>query len=483
MGLLLTMASPLVQAQSTGADVHQPGGTTASPSTMPGPGKGRAAKVAAAPVAYHCTSQILLNTYGDTRLAVPFTATDTDGNTIVNYFVSVLPPAASGVLRLAGAPIVANAPIPAANAGDLTFDPAPGFFGTAVFQYYARSSGNSNAANTTSANVTYGIPVAKAFCGSGVGQANQLSYFARAEGEDWKINRSVVVDGVTITANSASAPYTSSPNTSDLLYVSDQASMPGKGLVWSADYTTLAGVVTTTTFTFSRPLTNFTLSVGDIDNGAGYIDVLELQGYNASNTLVTIPTTNVTTGSTNTFANNRFTGTASSGPSANTNVLATFPAPITRLVMVYRNTATTQADPASQMIVIPSMAWCAQSDVQATLTGPGRAQAGSQVLYTVTTTNNGSDVVGSLTPTLQVPTGLSGVVVSNGGTYSTTTGLVTFPASSNVAVGASVVNTFSFTMPSGVAVTGTATYSSTVDDSFPGNNSATLTTTQNRTPV
>ncbi|GAA3990597.1 T9SS type A sorting domain-containing protein [Hymenobacter antarcticus] len=477
VGLLLTGRQ--VHAQS-GADVLTSPArqrAAAKPGVPPTPGTGANRGVLAAPVAYARTSQILLNTYADTQLAVPLLATDADpGDVITSYTVTTLPPATAGVLKINGTTVVTTKTvIAAADAGNLTFDPAAGYFGTAVFQYRAKDN-----TNTLSAIVTYGIPVSKATCGTGEGQANLLNYYARTEGEDWKVSRTVVVGGVTITSSPTGAPYTSSPATTDILFVSDQPSMPGKGLVWAEDYTSTAATTSSVTFTFSRPLANFSLSMGDIDNGTGYIDQVMLQGYDASNNLVTIPAANVSTGTTNSYAANVFTGTANSPANANANVLASFPAAISRLVMTYRNTATTQADPASQLIVFPSMAWCAQADVQTTLTGPGRAQAASTVTLTATTQNVSGDAVNTIQPTVQLPTGLSGVT---GGTYVSSTGVLTLPAISNLAAGASVAQAITYTMPATVAVTATSSFSSTADDPVAGNNTSTLTTVQNRTPV
>jgi hypothetical protein len=227
-----------------------------------------AQRVQAVPVAYPRTSQIMLNSYADTQLGVPLSATDADANgSIVSYRVTTLPPASAGILRLAGATVTTGTVISAANAGNLPFDPAAGYFGTAVFSYTARDNSGD-----VSAPATYGIPVAKATCGADVGQANILAFFSQPVGEDWKSTRTVTVGGVTITANPTGTPYTSSPATTDVLFVSDQPALPGKGLVWAEDYTGLAGVVSSSTFTFSRPLANLTLSVGDIDTGTGYMN-------------------------------------------------------------------------------------------------------------------------------------------------------------------------------------------------------------------
>jgi uncharacterized repeat protein (TIGR01451 family) len=467
---LLCLGGVGAHGQALGTDTYVPGGRPGIVTTLAPTKTGSAAKVLAAPTVYARTSQILLNSYGDTQLAVPLAA----NATVDSYSVSVLPPAASGVLKLNGTAITTATLITPANAGNLTFDPAAGYFGTAVFQYTAKVGSQASAA------VTYGIPVTKAACGGGMGQANNLAYYARTEGEDWKVTRSVTVGGVTVTANPTGTPYASAPSTTDILFVSDQASQPGKGLVWAEDYTSTAAVTASMTFTFSRPLANFTLSAGDIDNGVGYTDQLTLQGYDASNNLVAIPAGNVATGFTNSYSNNVFTGTANSPANAATNVLVTFPTAIVRLVLTYRNTATTQADPTSQLIVFPSMAWCAQADIQTTLSGPTRAQAGGTVTYTATTLNGGTDQVNTLNPTVQLATGLSNVT---GGAYNSSTGVLTLATISNLASGASVVNTITYTMPASVAVTATSSFVSTADDPTSGNNTSTLTTAQNRAPV
>lgn len=471
-GLLLTGRPVPAQTRAGAEALARPAGA----GTPPKPGTA-AGKVLAAPVAYARTSQILLSSYADTRLAVPLAGTDADaGGSVVSYTVTTLPPTGAGVLKLNGTAVTTATVINAADADNLTFDPVAGYFGTALFQYRAKDN-----TNALSAIVAYAIPVSRAACGAGAGQANLLSFYARNEGEDWKINRTVVVDGVTITANPTGTPYAASPATTDVLFVSDQTgTMPGKGLVWAEDYTSQAATTSSVTFTFSRPLANFAVSIGDIDTGTGYIDVLTLQGYDASNNLVALPAANVSTGATNSYSNNTFTGTANSAANPSANALAFFPAAITRLVMTYRNMATTPADPASQLIVFPSMAWCAQADVQTTLTGPARAPAGGTVALTATTRNVSGDAVNSIQPTVQLPTGLSGVT---GGTYISTTGLLTLPVISNLAVGASVAQAVGYTMPGSGAVAATSGFSSTANDPVAGNNTSTVTTVQNRAPV
>jgi uncharacterized repeat protein (TIGR01451 family) len=137
------------------------------------------------------------------------------------------------------------------------------------------------------------------------------------------------------------------------------------------------------------------------------------------------------------------------------------------------------------------------ADVAIYTSGPTTAVAGNAVTYAVTAANNGPGVASTVTPTLQLPAGLSGtgsattnpdgssnngVVVSDGGQYNATTGVVTFPAV-NLVSGDSRVGLVTFTMPSSPAnglVSGAATYSfggtTPSVDVVNNNNAAALTT-------
>jgi uncharacterized repeat protein (TIGR01451 family) len=116
------------------------------------------------------------------------------------------------------------------------------------------------------------------------------------------------------------------------------------------------------------------------------------------------------------------------------------------------------------------------ADVAIYMSGPATAVAGNAVTYAVTATNNGPNVANTVTPTLRLPAGLTGagpvatnpdnssnngVVVTGGGYYNATTGLVTFPTASLIS-GDSRVGLVTFTMPSSPTnglVSGAAAYS------------------------
>ena len=87
------------------------------------------------------------------------------------------------------------------------------------------------------------------------------------------------------------------------------------------------------------------------------------------------------------------------------------------------------------------------TDVRVVLSGPARAIAGQSLSYVVTTTNAGFNPANDVVPSVDLPTGLSGVVVSGGGTYNPLTGTVTFPATAVLSPGAALANTITFTAP------------------------------------
>jgi hypothetical protein len=212
---LLLLSGPPVKAKGGEFLIAPVKQSVATPGAGTAKGAAIGAKVLVAPVAYVHTSPILLNTYADTQLVVPLSATDADaGSSIVSYNVTTLPPAAAGVLKINGTAITTTSVIGAADAGNLTFDPVAGYFGTAVFQYRAKDN-----TGTYSASVGYGIPVSKATCGAGAGQANLLSYYARTDGEDWQVPRTVSVGGVAVTASG----YATSAGTASSLAIAEQA--------------------------------------------------------------------------------------------------------------------------------------------------------------------------------------------------------------------------------------------------------------------
>ncbi|MEG4149513.1 DUF4347 domain-containing protein, partial [Microcoleus sp. Pol12B5] len=123
------------------------------------------------------------------------------------------------------------------------------------------------------------------------------------------------------------------------------------------------------------------------------------------------------------------------------------------------------------------------ADVATIKTGPPTAAAGSTVTYTITAANSGPSAATNVVISDTIVPGLTGVSVSEGGTYSQTTGIVTWPAITSLASAASTNRTVRFPFPAtGGPIANTASSTSTSPDPNPANNngsspSARVTTT------
>ena len=113
------------------------------------------------------------------------------------------------------------------------------------------------------------------------------------------------------------------------------------------------------------------------------------------------------------------------------------------------------------------------ADVVTTKTGPTATTAGAAVSYTIATVNNGPSSASNVTIADSIIPGLTGVTASDGGTYNSTTGIVTFTPVT-IANGITVNRTIGFIAPVTLtAVRNTARSSSTTPDPTPGNNDGT----------
>lgn len=119
------------------------------------------------------------------------------------------------------------------------------------------------------------------------------------------------------------------------------------------------------------------------------------------------------------------------------------------------------------------------ADVATTIVGPATALPGSQVTYTVSTTNSGKETATNVIPTLLLPAGLT-IDPSADYTYDSTTGLVTFNQTT-LAANQTASNSVVVRMPSSttfIPATSNYTYptGAVVPDPVSANNSATITT-------
>lgn len=116
------------------------------------------------PTAVDLTNAVLQNTAARTNLSVSLTgSTSTSGASITSFTITSLPNAASGVLYYNSGtttspvikPVAVGLSIPFANRANLSFDPATGFSGDAIFGYTATDSNSK----TSDGNATVTIPV------------------------------------------------------------------------------------------------------------------------------------------------------------------------------------------------------------------------------------------------------------------------------------------------------------------------------------
>ncbi|MEG3901913.1 DUF4347 domain-containing protein, partial [Microcoleus sp. B4-C1] len=111
------------------------------------------------------------------------------------------------------------------------------------------------------------------------------------------------------------------------------------------------------------------------------------------------------------------------------------------------------------------------ADLVTTKSGPVTTSAGSSVAYTLTTTNMGPDPAANVTITDSIIPGLTGVSVSDGGSYDPVSGIVTFPALTTLANAATATRTVSFIAPATLtAISNTARSSAATFDPIATNN-------------
>jgi uncharacterized repeat protein (TIGR01451 family) len=121
----------------------------------------------------------------------------------------------------------------------------------------------------------------------------------------------------------------------------------------------------------------------------------------------------------------------------------TFAAPAATLTVIAQvSNGTADPNPTNNVASL-TLTVTPQFDLATTLSGPASVVTGGAATFTVTSTNNGPSAVASAVQTVQLPTGLAGVYATNGGTYNSGNGTVTFPATA-LTSGQTVTNSVSF---------------------------------------
>ena len=310
-----------------------------------------------------------------------------------------------------------------------------------------------------------------------------LDFAQRPTDEPWKNHVPVNVGAAnTNTTISTAGSYVepAGGTQTNLLVSNNGGVLNRKPLFWSSDYTSNANATTQITFSFNRPVNNFSLQIQDVDFGPGsWIDVVTFTARQTDGTVLNLSAASdatVTHNTTyNTLSGNKITGILNNvSNSEQATVAVTFNKPIVSFQITYQNTIA-QSNPGVQYIGIDYMTWCTQSNVATTLNGPARAVVGAPVTYTVTTTTNGDYDASSVRPTVQLPAGLNSQspVFPRGSNYNNTTGLLTLLTLPTLAVRASSISFIKFNMPN-VTVTGRASSTIDTDDADPLDNNGTL---------
>lgn len=280
----------------------------------------------------------------------------------------------------------------------------------------------------------------------------------------------------------------------------------GKFLVWQRNVTgggptsDVASVV----FTFSRPVSNLTLTVNDIDKDlvapASFIDRMTFDAYataaagapldllpgSFSGPGLNVKNQFVGTGSAATaasdpaFKQNAITGIAANPGVTTGDVMVSFPSPVQRVVITYENIAplATATTDRGHTIGFENITFCAQADVYASISsGPTAALPGASVTYSALFGNNVPDDAAVATRTVTIP---AGATVTNLGGGTLTGNTLDFGTVATAA-GASASFTYAYTLPTTPGVYYAATTASTTTGA--SENGATANNTDTRTAV
>ena len=89
----------------------------------------------------------------------------------------------------------------------------------------------------------------------------------------------------------------------------------------------------------------------------------------------------------------------------------------------------------------------ALADLSTVVTVPSTATAGGMVTVPIVFANNGPSTATNVSASASLPAGLSGAVVSNGGSYNAASGTITWPVVAALASGASLNYSVSYSAP------------------------------------
>src|SRR5439155_377707 len=122
-----------------------------------------------------------------------------------------------------------------------------------------------------------------------------------------------------------------------------------------------------------------------------------------------------------------------------------------------------------------------EADLEVAKSGPATVNAGRNLTYTIVVTNHGPSTAASVVVRDDLPSGVTFVSASNGGT--TSSGVVTWPTVGSLSNGASVTRTVTVTAPASGTLVNVGSASSSTADPTPGNNDGTAAASRVTTTV
>jgi uncharacterized repeat protein (TIGR01451 family) len=411
-----------------------------------------------------------------TTVGSPVTLTVTTGNngpnqaTGVTQTVQILPGFTTGTLQVNGTPGTLNAGVITFGTGGPTYDTTTG-----VVTFPTLTNGANGSASGTSVTNTITLTPSAAVLNTSVattGNNGQLLSMATV--------RTTNADPVAAD-NVASVAVTLAPS-SDLFttITGPTSTLAGQAVTYTASFTNNGPMAASgVTETAQLPAGLSAVTITDANNNA-----VSGTSYNSTTGLVTFPTlTTDANGATQVFK-------------------LTFAAPAQSFTPRSSIASTSsESTPANNNASVATTV-AASADLATLVNGPATAVVGTAVTYTVTTTNNGPLAAANASTTLQLATGfdvttlrvngttgvLNGTTITytfgagataTTATYSTTSGLVTFPAIASLPNGTSVSNYVTFVMPNATGGQTTGVASTTAvgnTDPIASNNSASVAT-------
>jgi uncharacterized repeat protein (TIGR01451 family) len=410
-----------------------------------------------------------------TTVGTPVTLTVTTGNngpnqaTGVTQTVQLLPGFTTGTLQVNGTTGTVNAGVITFGTNGPTYNTTTG-----VVTFPSLTNGANGSASGTSVTNTITLTPSAAANGNVATTGNNGQLLAMAT------VRTTNTDPVAAD-NVASVGITLAPSSDLVTTITGPATaLAGQSVTYTASFTNNGPMAASgVTETAQLPAGLSAVTITDANN-----NVVSGTSYNSTTGLVTFPTlTTDANGATQvfklTFAAPAQSFTPRSSVASNSSEI--------NLTNNNASVATTVA---------------ASADLATLVSGPATAVVGTAVTYTVTTTNNGPLAAANASTTLQLATGFDVTTLRVNGTtgvlngtsitytfgagatattatYSTTSGVVTFPAIASLTSGTSVGNYVTFVMPNapGGQTTGVASTTATGNaDPIASNNSASVAT-------